>query len=478
MSESLSKKTFKSSIWSIIDVLLRQGLSFIISIILARLLSPSDYGTIGLLMIFISFAQIFVDSGFASGLIRKVDRTENDLSTAFFFNIGVGIIVYLILFAIAPLAADFFNNQDLTVLLRVLGLVLVINSFNLVQNAILIYTMRIKQLATASACAQISTGICAIILAYRGFGVWALIIQQLASALFTCIFLNIATKWKPKLIFNKSSFQYLWKFGSRLLAAQILGTIFNQAYPLIIGKFLGKHNLGLYTRSQQFAQQPNNILSNIIQKSLVPSLVECQNNLERLRQNYQKCVEVIAFISFPLMMCLAAVGRPLFLFLFGQKWVEAIPIFQILCLGFAVDIFSTISLNLMQIMGRTDYTLKLEIIKKSVCAIFIAVSCSFGFKGIVIGTALYYLAACLMNLSVVQFLLHYNYFKQLADIFKYALITVLFLLPLYLLIKKMFGEGLILLFCLPILFAVCYFCFCYLFKVPVINYLKSIKSKS
>ena len=197
MSDSLTKKTVKSSVWSIIDVLLRQGISFIISIVLTRLLSPSDYGTIGMLMMFIAVSNVFIDSGFSAGLIRKIDRTEEDLSTAFIFNIIVGSLVYLLLFYISPLVAQFFDDSTLCTYLRVLGLILIINSFNLVQNAILIYTMQIRLLTIISALSQISTGTVAILFAYNGYGIWALIIQQLVASLITALLLFFKTGWKP-----------------------------------------------------------------------------------------------------------------------------------------------------------------------------------------------------------------------------------------------------------------------------------------
>ncbi len=434
--ESLTKRTIKSSIWSIIDVLLRQGVGFAISVVLARLLSPADYGTIGLLMIFITLSNVFVDSGFSSGLIRKIDRTQEDLSTAFIFNIVVSVSVYLLLFITAPLIASFFENADLIILLRVLGLVLIISSLNLVQNAILISSMKVKQLATVSVIAQICTGIVAIFLAYEGFGVWALVAQQLCAAIIQAILLSWTTKWHPTLSFAKSSFHYLWGYGSKLLCANLIGTLFGQAYSFIIGKYLGKRELGLYSRSDQFAQQPCGIVTNIISKALVPSLANCQNDLDRLRTNYQKCIEVISFIIFPLMILLSFVAHPLFLVLFGAKWVDAIPLFQILCFGYAMDIFSNMSLQLIQVMGRTDHTLKLEIFKKPIYAIIIVLSLQWGLKGIVIGHAFYCFVAAMINLSVVKTLLKYSYCRQVIDIFKYALMAICVIAPVCVMINS------------------------------------------
>lgn len=210
MSDSLTKRTLKSSVWSIIDIIIRQGVGFVVSVILARLLTPSDYGTIGLIIIFITLSNVFVDSGFSSALIRKIDRTEDDLSTAFIFNVIVAIFIYVLLYIGAPYIALFFDNPSLTLLLRVLGCVLIINSLNLVQNAILIYSMQIKQLAIITSVSQITTGILAVFFAYCGYGVWALVLQQLFAATIQTVLLAFMTKWHPRFIFAKKSFSYLW----------------------------------------------------------------------------------------------------------------------------------------------------------------------------------------------------------------------------------------------------------------------------
>jgi len=469
MAESLGHKTVKSSVWSILDVLMRQGIGFVISVVLARLLTPSDYGTIGLIMIFISIANVFVDSGFGAALIRKVDRTNEDLNTAFFFNVFVGIIVYLILFVSAPYIASFFNNYELTDILRVLGLILIINSFNIVQNAIMIYSMRIKRLALLSAISQISTGLIAIYFAYQGLGVWTLVIQQLGAALLNAILLIVSTKWNPKFVLSRKSFDYLWGFGSRLLTATLIGTIFNQGYSFVIGKMLGKRDLGLFTRSEHFTQQPVNIVTNIINKSLVPSLAHCQDDLHRMQLNYKKIVEIISVIIFPLMFLLSTLSEPLFITLFGYKWIAAIPIFRILCIGYAFDIFSTLGLQLMQVMGRTDYTLKLEFIKKPIYALIIVISLFYELKGLVIGKAIYCLVAAMINSSVIKSLLKYDYWRQMWDIVKYAFISIIILIPVYFVIHYIWNNNIFQILSVSVIFILLYILVLKLLKMPALT---------
>lgn len=480
MSENLTSKTVKNSLWGIIDVLFRQGLNFVLTVVLARLLTPSDYGTVGIMMIFISIFSVFVDSGFASGLIRKLDRTDEDLCTAFLFNIFVGFISYFIVFASSPIISLFFNTPELSFLLRVLALVLIINSFNVVQNAILIYRMKMKKVIEVSVVAQVVTGAIAIVLAYNKFGIWSLIIQQLSSALLTTILLYYATGWKPKLCFSRTSFDYLWSYGSRVLATRIIGNIFGQAYSFVIAKVLGKHELGLFTRSEQFAQQPKNILLNIINKVLFPALSECQNDLNRLQNNYIKCTEVISVIIFPLMISLSLISEPLFLLLFGDKWIEAIPLFRILCIGYAIDIFSQLSSYLIQAMGRSDYGLKLELYKKPVFVIIVTISILYDLIGIVWGVVIYCLVATLINMIVVKSLLHYSYWQQLVDVFKYAILSILTCVPIYavLLITGLSNILLMSLYCLTAF--VCYIIACVLLKVKAVeiinDMIKRIKS--
>lgn len=477
MGNTLADRTIKSSVWSVVDVLLRQGIGFIISIILARLLSPSDYGIIGILMIFIALFNVFVDSGFSAGLIRKIDRTEDDLNTAFLFNIGVAILVYLVIFIVSPYIAFFFDNYDLCNLLRVLGLTLIISSFNLVQNSILIFTMRIRQLTTVSALAQISTGIVAIYLGYKGWGVWTLVFQQIASAAFTAILLFFTTGWRPKIQWNGASFSYLWSFGSKLLLTNFISTICGQMYSFFIGKYIGKKELGLYTRSDSFARQPLGIFNNIINKALVPFWAACQGDEERLKTNYRCSVEIMSFVGFPVMFCLSAMATPLFNILFGLKWINAIPIFQILCVGFSISIVGGISLQLIQVMGRSDYTLKLELIKKPIFVVFVVIGCSMGIKGIVIMSAFYELIGSLINLSVVHTLLHYSYYRQLIDIAKYGVIAVIAFIPSFILTTNMETNSSVLIVASFIIYVSVYLLIAFISQVKAIDYIRKIIKK-
>ena len=261
------------------------------------------------------------------------------------------------------------------------------------------------------------------------------------------------------------------------MAARLIGNIFGQLYSFVIGKNLGKHELGLFTRSEQFAQQPKNILLNIINKVLFPALSECQNDLDRLRNNYVKCTEVISIFIFPLMISLSLVSKPLFNILFGNQWAEAIPLFRILCIGYAIDIFSQLSSYLIQAMGRSDYGLKLEVYKKPIFIVVVAISLLYNLTGIVWGVAIYCLIAALINMIVVKSLLLYSYWHQLVDIFKYAILSSLVCIPVYAFFSSFVLSDLLLLSLYGITVFFLYLLICIIFKVKAVAILYDIKLK-
>lgn len=468
MGDSLTHKAVHGSAWSIVDVLLRQGIGFVISIVLARLLDPAAYGTIGVLMVFVVLSNVFVDSGFSAGLIRKTDKTPDDLSTAFWFNIAMGLLAYAVVFACAPLVASFFEDPSLCVLLRVLGLMIVFNSCNLVQNAILISSLRVKQIALITCISQVLTGAVAIFFAYKGYGVWALVGQQLCSSFLQMVLLILTTKWHPSFVFNRASFRYLWGFGSKLLLTNLIGNLFAQAYSFIIGKVLGKPELGLYNRSDHFAQQSVNVASNVINKSIVPYFAQCQKDPARLQENYLKVLNLLAFVAFPLMFMLAFCARPVFLILFGSKWEAAIPLFTILCLGYPFEIFSNLALQLIQVTGRSDWSLRLEFIKKPVYAAIIVATVFLGLKVIIIGKSVYMLVAMLINFAVASHLLGLSYLKGLRELLKYAGLVLVVMFPLHFAISAISTNIWLQIVAFPLLSAAAYLGLCCILKLPVL----------
>lgn len=422
--EDIKKKTIRSSVWSFLDNLCSQGLAFLIGIVLARLLSPSDYGTVGVLSIFLLIANVFVDCGFGNALIRKKDRTQEDLSTAFFFNLLVGIIVYAILYITSPYIASFFSMPILEALLRVLAFCIIFNSFSIVQNSVLTANLNIKSLAIINICTQIPMGGISVFFAYRGFGVWALVIQQVGTSFLKTILLWIISRWRPSLSFNKKSFRYLYDFGWKLLGATLLGTFFNEIYGFVIGRFIGASELGLYSKSKSLASYPNNLISNIINRVVLPVMVESQGDKSQIRNVYVKMIEILCFISFPIFGILIVIAHPLIITLWTEKWADTIILFQIFCIGCALSPLSSLNFSLLQLLNRTDIMLKLELIKKPICFVLLLVSFPLGLKGIVIFAVVYNFIGTIINMYPTRKLLEYSYLNQCADIAKYFIATV------------------------------------------------------
>lgn len=430
--DNIKTKSINGTLWSLADNITTQGLTFIIGIILARLLSPTDYGMIGALSIFMVMAGVIIECGFGKALIRKKERTQADLSTAFYFNIAVGVISYLVLFVASPLISSFFREPALTPILRVMAASLILNSFGIVQNSILTARLDIRTQAVINVITQIPMGLAGIWFAYNGYGVWALVIQHTGSALLRTLLLWICSPWRPSLIFDRASFSYLFNFGWKLLGANIIGTFFNEIYTFIIGRTLGSADLGLYTKAKSLSQKPLDILKSIINRVALPVMVETGGDRARIQSVYSRLIRLISFISFPLTISLITIARPLIMLLWGDTWADTIPLFCLFCIGFAWAPISTINFSLMELMNRTDLTLKLEFVKKPILVISILLSMPYGLSGIVAGSSLYLIVAGLINMSATRRLLDYSYRRQLADILPYfAIATITMLAGLY-----------------------------------------------
>lgn len=378
MSESLKHKTIKGLFWSSVERFSVQGVSFLVMLVVARILSPADYGLVGMLTIFTAVAQCLIDSGFGNALIRKQDRTELDYNTVFYFNIVASVILYIILFAIAPLVAKFYNEPILKDLMRVDSIVLVINSLTAVQGADYTARLDFKTQARVSLTAAIVSGIAGIVLALNGFGVWTIVGQSIASAIISSILLWAFASWYPKLQFSWKSFREMFSYGSKLLISGLLNTIYNNIYPLVIGKVFSASTLGYYSRAAAYSQLPSSNITSIIQRVTFPVLSKIQNDDERLRDNYRKLLKMSAFIIFPLMCLLAGISKPLIIILIGTKWTYCFVLLIPICFTMMWYPIHAINLNLLQVKGRSDLFLKIEIVKKILGIIVLFISIPFG----------------------------------------------------------------------------------------------------
>ena len=361
---SLKQKTFKGVIWSAVERFSTQGVQFVFSILLARLLTPNDYGMIAMLTIFLAICQTFIDSGFANAVIRKIDRNEKDMATMFFFNIGMSLVCYAIIYFAAPFIASFYKMDELTLILRVLALRLIIQSFATIQATNLTIRIDFKKQAKISLSAAILSGIVGIGFAYKGYGVWALVIQSLFSSTFSSILYWVVVRWHPQCFFNKESFKSLFSYGSKLLISGLLDTIYNNLYPLVIGKFYTPAQLGAFAKADHFSQFPSQNVMLILHRVSFPVLSTLQNDPQRMRSCFLKFINYSALIIFPLMLGLLALSKPMTLLFLTERWSEMIPLLQILCVAMMWYPVHAINLNVLQVLGRSDLFLKLEIIKK------------------------------------------------------------------------------------------------------------------
>lgn len=431
MTSSIKDKSLNGAFWSLTDNLLSQGFAFFIGIVLARLLTPEDYGTIGVTTIFIALANIFVDCGFGNALIRKKCRTQKDLSTALYFNLFVSIVVYIIIFLTAPLVASFFKMPILVQLLRVLGLSVIFQSLSIVQSSILTASLNIKTIAIVNICTQIPIGCLGIIIAYNGLGIWTLVVLQVGNALLRSIWLWTLSKWKPSLTFNKESFHDLFNFGWKLLGANLIGTFFNEIYSFVIGRYLGASDLGLYTKGKQLSEYPRSIINNIINRVILPVMVETQGDTEQIQNVYRRLISMLGFMVFPLFGLLVLVGYPLIIILWTEKWQSTVLLFQLFCIGMAFGPFSTLNFCLLQLLNRTDLTLKLEFIKKPICLFMLIAAIPFGLVGIVVSASLYNIVGTLINMYPTYKLLKYSYYNQIKDLINGFVLTGIIVLLLY-----------------------------------------------
>ena len=416
MSGSLKQATTKGLFWSSVERFSNQGVQFVFSIILARLLSPSDYGIIAMVTIFFAVAQSFVDSGFSNALVRKTDRVEEDLSTCFYFNIGVGIIAYIVLFLIAPLVANFYNQPILSPIIRITGLGVILNSLCVVQQALFTIKIDFKSQAKITLSATVISGIVGIILAYQGYGIWALVWQGVASSIVRMGLLWLMSKWRPRTGFSKSSFNYLFGYGSKLLASGLLDTIYNNIYPIVIGKFYTPAQLGNYSRALGWAQLPSANITSILQRVTFPVLSTIQDDTLRLQNSYRRLLKLSAFIVFPLMTGLAAIASPLVRVVLTAKWDGCVLYLQILCFALMLYPIHAINLNLLQVKGRSDLFLRLEIIKKIIGVVILIITIPLGITAMCLGMVFSSIICLIVNTYYTSRFIDVGLLTQLKDL--------------------------------------------------------------
>lgn len=413
---SLKDKTVKGVIWSAVDRFSAQGIQFVFSILIARLLVPEDYGVVAMLGIFMAVSQTFIDSGFGTALIRKIDRTEEDFSTVFYFNIVVATLFYFVLFFAAPAIANFYNTPLLESITKVVALNLIINSLSGIHNAKLSIAIDFKSRAKISIVSTLLTGAVGLWMAYAGYGVWALVVQNLFSSVIRTVLLWVIVKWYPKLVFSWKSFKELFSFGSKLLASALLDTLYNNIYTLVIGKVFSSSTLGVYSKANALAQFPSSNITSVLQGVTFPVLSTIQNEDDRLADAYKRFLKIAAFVVFPLMIGLSAVADPFIRLVLTDKWEGAIYLLQIMCFWMMWYPIHAINLNILQVKGRSDYFLKLEIIKKIQGVIVLCITVPMGIVAMCYGSLISSIICLVWNTHYTKKLIGYGFFAQMKDL--------------------------------------------------------------
>lgn len=424
--DSLRKKTLVGSIWMMMERFGYLTIQFVSNLVLARLLMPEDFGAIGIMMVFITLSNVFIDSGFSASLIQKKEITEKDKSTVFFTNLILSVVVYTVLFISSPWIADYFHIEQLRSLFRVLGIVLLIDAFCAIQNTMLTREMNFKRLTQIKLAAIVIAASVAIYLAYTGFGIWALIVQYILYSTIRTSVTWFVAKWHPIFSFSKESFVTLFGFGSKLLLQSFVATLYVNFQQILIGRFYKPADLGYYSQARQFQQIPTGTVTQVINSVAFPAYAKLQDDREQLRQMFRQNVQMVSFVNTPIMVFLAAIAQPLIILLYSSKWIGSIHYFQFLCLGFGIFLaVHECSLSVLKAVGRSDYVLKLEIIKKILGVIFILIGITvWGIWGILYALALNSFIEIFLNGYYVKKEINYSGLNQLIDMMPSLIVSL------------------------------------------------------
>lgn len=451
----LKDKAIKGIFWSSIERFSTQGVQFVLGIILARLLSPSDYGLVGMIAIFIAISQAFVLGGFGAALIQKINRDEKDFSTTFYYNLAVSVLFYGLLFFSAPYIANFYNEPLLVNLTRAVSLSIIIEAFAVVQRAKFIIKVDFKSQTKASVGSIIISGTLGILLAYKGFGVWALVVQSLTRSSINVCALWYISKWFPKEGFYYDRFKRLFSYGSKLLTAGLFNAFAQNLNKIFIGKAFSTEVLGLYSRANSFALFPSQNIENIISRVTLPILCEFQNDESKLEEVFQKIIKSTAIFIFPLMTLLVVLAEPFIITLLTEKWKDCIDLMQIICIGFIFLPINSLNVQIFGVVGRTDWVLKADLVKQFLLIGFLIGTFPFGFRAVVLGQSAAYILTYFINLVIIQKMMNYKILKQITNLLPIVVFSIILGGAVYLTsilfvsqtLKLILGGGVGALFC-------------------------------
>ena len=469
---SIKNKAVKSFNWILVEGFSSQLITFIIGIILARILSPADFGLVGLITVFIVISNSITDSGLSNALIRKLDASNTDYSTVFFVNICSAIIIYILLFFLAPLISVFFEEPLLKNLIRVSTLVIIINSFVIIQRTLLIKKLNFKVQSIISFISSISSGLVALFMVFNNYGIWSLVFLTLSKQFVNCILLWFSSKWRPFFIFSKSSFKELFNYGYKLLIANLINTIYQNIYYIVIGKFFSTTTLGLFTRADGFQKPFSSNIASGINRVSFPVLSEFQNDDVQLKNKFKRFLRFSILLSSAVLFFILGIAKPLVLILIGEKWYASIYYLKLLCIPGVLYPLQVLNINLLRVKGFSDLNLKLEIIKKFILIPTLFIIAFLGIEALLYGLIVFSIVEFFINSRYTYRLINYSVREQLKDIYPFLIIGLgsSILLSTVMLLKINFYMTI----CIQTFLAFCYYY--YLISTSRIVEFKEIKS--
>ncbi len=414
--KGLKQKAVTGILWSFSDSFSTQLAQFLVGLILARILSPEEFGLVGMITVFLAISQSLADGGFGEALIRKKDATDEDFSTVFYFNLVASSAVFALFYLLAPVIASFYGHQELVNISRVMGSIILINAICIAQRTQLTRQVDFRKQMKINLSAAIISGVIAIIMALNGFGVWSLVWRSVIRSVIQAVMLWTTNRWVPGKVFSRESFNSLFPFGSRLLVSGIIDTLYNNIYLLIIGKFFSAAQLGYYTRADQFSRLVSYNLTRAVQRVSYPVLSLVQDEDERLRGGYRKIITATMFITFFLMFGMAAVAEPLIITLIGRKWLPAVEYLRYLSIAASLYPLHALNMNILNVKGRSDLLLKLEVAKKILAVPVIVAGILLGIRILLIGMIIHSVVSYFVNSYYSGRLISYPAMEQLADV--------------------------------------------------------------
>jgi teichuronic acid exporter len=474
---SLQKKAFRGVFWNSIQQFFTQGISFFVSIVLARLLAPEDFGLIAIISFFINFGNTLVESGLNQSLLRLQSPDDDDYSTIFFLNIIFSLIIFAIVFVSSNLIANFFNHAILSKLIKIYSFIFIVNAFSIVQNTKLIKTNNFKKQLIIAVPSILFGSLTSIIFAYKGYGVWSLVWGALVQSLISTMLLWKYGRWTPKFVYHKQKIFLHLNYGYKLTLSGVLETFFTSIYSLVIGKYFTPSQVGFYQRADSFKQLPVSNLIIIINKVTFPLLSEISENDERLINAYKSIIGLIMFIIFPVLFFMIILSEPLFRLLFTEKWLPAVPYFKILCINGIFYPINAYMLNILNIKGRTDVYLKIEILKKIILSIIILFTLKWGINGILFGSIFFSIISFFINSKFTFSYTNYSILEQIKDLLPTLFLTLIATSVVYLINRFLISSAcsdITTIFFSSILGTLLYLTLSYTFKIKPLYYLINV----